>query len=39
MITVNSLSGGRTSSYMAVHYPADLDFEMGGVSCSGGCTD
>lgn len=23
MITVNSLSGGRTSSYMAVHYPAD----------------
>lgn len=23
MIKVNSLSGGRTSSYMAVHYPAD----------------
>lgn len=25
MITLNSLSGGKTSSYMAVHYPADLD--------------
>lgn len=23
MLTVNSLSGGRSSSYMAVHYPAD----------------
>ena len=23
MITVNSLSGGKTSSYIAVHYPAD----------------
>jgi hypothetical protein len=23
MVTVNSLSGGKTSSYMAVHYPAD----------------
>ena len=23
--TVNSLSGGRTSSYLAVHYPADID--------------
>jgi hypothetical protein len=23
MITVNSLSGGKTSSYLAVHYPAD----------------
>jgi len=25
MIKVNSLSGGRTSSYMAVHYPADRE--------------
>lgn len=25
MITVNSLSGGKTSSYLAVHYPADLE--------------
>lgn len=25
MIKVNSLSGGKTSSYMAVHYPADHD--------------
>ena len=25
MITVNSLSGGKTSSYMAVHYPADIN--------------
>lgn len=25
MKTVNSLSGGRTSSYMAVHYPADVN--------------
>jgi len=25
MITVNSLSGGASSSYMAVHYPADYD--------------
>lgn len=25
MITVNSLSGGRTSSYLAVHYPADIN--------------
>lgn len=25
MITVNSLSGGRTSSYMAVHNPADVN--------------
>lgn len=25
MKTVNSLSGGRTSSYMAVHYPADIN--------------
>lgn len=23
--TINSVSGGRTSSYMAVHYPADLN--------------
>lgn len=25
MITVNSVSSGKTSSYMAVHYPADLN--------------
>ena len=25
MITVNSLSGGKTSSYIAVHYPADYN--------------
>jgi hypothetical protein len=25
MITVNSLSGGKTSSYMAVHYTADIN--------------
>lgn len=25
MTTVNSLSGGRTSSYMAIHYPADVN--------------
>jgi hypothetical protein len=25
MITVNSLSGGKTSSYIAAHYPADYD--------------
>ena len=25
MKTVNSLSGGKTSSYMAVHYPADIN--------------
>jgi hypothetical protein len=25
MITVNSLSGGKTSSYMAVHHPADYN--------------
>jgi hypothetical protein len=25
MITVNSLSGGKTSSYMAIHYPADYN--------------
>lgn len=24
-ITINSLSGGKTSSYMAVHYPADYE--------------
>lgn len=23
MIKINSLSGGKTSSYMAIHYPAD----------------
>jgi len=25
MLTINSLSGGKTSSYMAIHYPADVD--------------
>lgn len=25
MITINSLSGGKTSSYVAAHYPADYD--------------
>lgn len=25
MVTINSLSGGKTSSYIAVHYPADFD--------------
>ena len=25
MISVNSLSGGKTSSYIAVHYPADYN--------------
>lgn len=25
MLTANSLSGGRTSSYMAVHHPADVE--------------
>lgn len=25
MISINSLSGGRTSSYMAMHYPADYN--------------
>ena len=25
MLTVNSLSGGKTSSYLAYHYPADLE--------------
>lgn len=29
MITVNSISGGRTSGYMGVHYPADVNlFEL-----------
>jgi hypothetical protein len=25
MITINSISGGKTSSYMALHYPADFE--------------
>lgn len=25
MVTVNSLSGGKTSSYLAYHYPADIE--------------
>lgn len=25
MISINSLSGGKTSSYMAIHYPADVN--------------
>lgn len=31
MKTVNSLSGGKTSSYIAVHYPAD--FEIFAICC------
>ncbi|MEO1417523.1 MAG: hypothetical protein AAFW00_19725 [Bacteroidota bacterium] len=34
MKTVNSLSGGKTSSYLAVHYPADLNvFALVCVDC------
>lgn len=34
MITVNSLSGGKTSSYLAVHYPSDLEiFALVCVDC------
>lgn len=34
MKTVNSLSGGKTSSYIAVHYPADLDvFALCCIDC------
>ena len=25
MITINSISGGKTSAYMATHYPADYE--------------
>ncbi len=25
LTTVNSLSGGKTSSYLAVHYPAEIE--------------
>ena len=25
MVTINSLSGGKTSAYIAAHYPADHD--------------
>jgi hypothetical protein len=25
MVSVNSLSGGKTSSYMAAHYPEDYN--------------
>ncbi|MEL6627655.1 MAG: hypothetical protein AAFQ92_19185 [Bacteroidota bacterium] len=33
-MTVNSLSGGKTSSYLAVHYPADLNvFALVCVDC------
>jgi hypothetical protein len=32
MTTVNSLSGGRTSSYMAAHYPAD--YELFSLVCN-----
>lgn len=31
MKTVNSLSGGKTSSYLAVHYPAD--YELFSLCC------
>lgn len=34
MKTVNSLSGGRTSSYIAVHYPADIEvFALCCIDC------
>lgn len=34
MKTVNSLSGGRTSGYIAAHYPADLDvFALVCIDC------
>ena len=34
MITVNSLSGGKTSSYIAVHYPADVEvFALCCIDC------
>lgn len=42
MITVNSLSGGRTSGYIAAHYPADLDvFALVCINChnAGGTID
>ena len=31
MVTVNSISGGKTSAYIAVHYPAD--YEVFSVVC------
>lgn len=34
MKTVNSLSGGKTSSYIAVHYPADIEvFALCCIDC------
>ncbi|MDH6358960.1 hypothetical protein [Parabacteroides sp. PF5-9] len=34
MTTVNSLSGGKTSSYIAVHYPADIElFSLCCIDC------
>lgn len=34
MITVNSLSGGKTSSYLAVNYPADIElFSLCCIDC------
>lgn len=34
MLTVNSLSGGKTSSYIAVHYPADVEiFALCCIDC------
>lgn len=34
MATVNSLSGGKTSSYLAAHYPADIDiFALVCIDC------
>jgi len=32
MVTINSLSGGKTSSYLAVHFPAD--FEIFSLVCN-----
>ncbi len=42
MITVNSLSGGKTSSYLAAHFPADIDlFSLVCIDChnAGGFID
>lgn len=34
MVTVNSLSGGKTSSYLAAHYPADIEiFALVCIDC------
>ena len=33
MITVNSVSGGKTSSYLAKHYPADYNIVIARNAC------